>query len=166
MFSGKYINEKVELFTNFRTKQDVEKLISMLNNCFGLICSINEPKIAVYVVVISKESVKLLQTIVLPFIVPSMKHKIGLYIYSTSYSHRVFLGNQRSKYTTLNSPSQQLLNPNYITGFADASQKSIVVFGTNLTSTVGIKFSRTQLAIIKLTPYQYNVIIGLLLSDG
>ena len=38
--------------------------------------------------------------------------------------------------------------------------------GTNLTSTIGIKFTRTQLAIIKLAPYQYSVIIGLLLSDG
>jgi hypothetical protein len=35
-----------------------------------------------------------------------------------------------------------------------------------LSSTVGVKFSRTQLTIVKLAPYQYNVIIGLLLSDG
>ena len=34
------------------------------------------------------------------------------------------------------------LHPFYVTGFIDASTKSIVVFGTNLTSTVGIKFSR------------------------
>lgn len=43
---------------------------------------------------------------------------------------------------------------------------SIVVFGTNLTSTVGIKFSRSQLAMVRLASYQYNVVIGLLLSDG
>ena len=42
----------------------------------------------------------------------------------------------------------------------------IVIFGSNLQSTVGIKFSHKQLAIIKLAPYQYSVIIGLLLSDG
>lgn len=54
------------------------------------------------------------------YLTPLALHKIGLYTYSTSYSHRVFLGNQRSKYTTLNSPSQQLLNSYYITGFADA----------------------------------------------
>lgn len=42
----------------------------------------------------------------------------------------------------------------------------IVVFGTNLTSTVGVKFTRTQLAMVQLAPYQYSVIIGLLLSDG
>ena len=42
----------------------------------------------------------------------------------------------------------------------------IVVFGTNLTSTVGIKLTRKQLAMVQLGPYQYGVIIGLLLSDG
>jgi hypothetical protein len=58
------------------------------------------------------------------------------------------------------------LNPYFVSGFTDASKKSIVVFGTNLTSTVGIKFTRTQLTIIKLAPYQKSVIIGLILSDG
>jgi hypothetical protein len=42
----------------------------------------------------------------------------------------------------------------------------IVKFGTNLTSTVGIKFTLKQLAMVQLAPYQYSVIIGLLLSDG
>jgi hypothetical protein len=41
-----------------------------------------------------------------------------------------------------------------------------VLFGTNLRSTVGEKFSRTQLAMVRLASYQYNVVIGLLLSDG
>jgi hypothetical protein len=63
----------------------------------------------------------------------------------------------------------------FVTGFADASKKitsppptggGIVVFGTNLTSTVGVKFTRKQLAMVQLGPYQYSVIIGLLLSDG
>jgi len=43
---------------------------------------------------------------------------------------------------------------------------SIVVFGTNLTSTVGIKFTRKQLAMVKLAPSPKGVIIGLLLSNG
>ena len=43
---------------------------------------------------------------------------------------------------------------------------SILVFGKNLTSTVGIKFTLKQLAIVQLAPYQYSIIIGLLLSDG
>jgi hypothetical protein len=44
--------------------------------------------------------------------------------------------------------------------------KSLVVWGLNLTSTVGIKFSRNQLAMVKLPPYERSVIIGLILSDG
>ena len=47
-----------------------------------------------------------------------------------------------------------------------AFTKSIVIWGTNLTSTVGIKFTRKQLVMVQLAPYQYNVIIGILLSDG
>jgi len=50
--------------------------------------------------------------------------------------------------------------------FLDASTKYIVVWGTNLQSTVGIKFTLKQLATVQLAPYQYSVIIGLLLSDG
>jgi hypothetical protein len=79
MSCGKYINGRIELSTYFRTEQDMQKLIKMLNNCFGLICAINERKTNLYVVEISKESVKLLQTIVLPHILPTMKYKIGLY---------------------------------------------------------------------------------------
>src|SRR5258706_5022529 len=59
-----------------------------------------------------------------------------------------------------------ILHPLFVSGFADASTKSIVIFGTNLTSTVGIKFTLKQLAMVQLAPYQKSVIIGLLLSDG
>jgi len=51
-------------------------------------------------------------------------------------------------------------------GFVDASKKKLVVWGTNLTSTVGEKFTRKELAMVKLAPYQYSVLIGLILSDG
>ncbi len=44
--------------------------------------------------------------------------------------------------------------------------KSLVVWGTNLRSTVGEKFTRKQLAMVQLAPYQYSVIVGLVLSDG
>jgi len=74
----------------------------------------------------------------------------------------------------------------WFTGFTDASliQKSIrqfstkssntnntnlslVIWGTNLISTVGTgRFKKQVSNMIKLAPYQYNVIIGLLLSDG
>jgi hypothetical protein len=55
----------------------------------------------------------------------------------------------------------------YVTGFCDASEKkALVVFGTNLQSTVGEKFTRKELAMVKLPPYLESVIVGLLLSDG
>ena len=76
------------------------------------------------------------------------------------------LVNPTSKLILMGVREKEKINPNWVTGFIDASQKSIVVFGTNLTSTVGIKFTRAQLAIIKLAPYQKSVIIGLILSDG
>lgn len=47
-----------------------------------------------------------------------------------------------------------------------SENKSLVIWGKNLTSTTGEKFTRKELAMIKLPPYQYSVIIGLLLSDG
>nr|UYR50857.1 hypothetical protein [Morchella crassipes] len=44
---------------------------------------------------------------------------------------------------------------------------SLVVWGTNLTSSVGVgKFSKQIRDMIKLPPYQYSVTVGLLLSDG
>jgi len=36
------------------------------------------------------------------------------------------------------------LSPQFVSGFADGA-KALVVFGTNLTSTVGIKFTLKQL---------------------
>ena len=41
-----------------------------------------------------------------------------------------------------------------------------VVWGQNLQSTVKDRFSRKELAMVKLSPYQFSVIIVLLLSDG
>jgi hypothetical protein len=42
----------------------------------------------------------------------------------------------------------------------------LIVWGQNLTSTVGVKFSNKQLAMVKLTAYTRDIMIGLLLSDG
>lgn len=47
-----------------------------------------------------------------------------------------------------------------------SDNKSLVVLGKNLTSTVGEKFTLKQLRMVKLASYQHSVIIGLLLSDG
>ena len=69
------------------------------------------------------------------------------------------------KYIFMNN-QQKILDPYFITGFEHAEEKSLVVLGQNLTSTVGVKFTRKQLAMVQLAPYQYSIIIGLLLSDG
>jgi hypothetical protein len=78
------------------------------------------------------------------------------------------------------------LNPYFVTGFTDASSikksirqfstkssntnntnLSLVVLGTNLTSTVGTgRFTKQVSNMIKLAPFQKSVLIGLLLSDG
>src|SRR5205807_9545832 len=54
----------------------------------------------------------------------------------------------------------------YIAGFIDGCTKSLVVFGSNLSSTVGKKFTRTQLATVVLANHTGDIIVGLLLSDG
>jgi hypothetical protein len=43
---------------------------------------------------------------------------------------------------------------------------SLVVWGLNLSSTAGSKFTRKELAMVQLAPYQYSVIIGIMLSDA
>nr|YP_009558612.1 hypothetical protein [Capillidium heterosporum]AZZ06712.1 hypothetical protein [Capillidium heterosporum] len=135
MSSGKHINGRIELSTNLRRDQDMEKLIKMLNNRFGLNCDINKQKKDLYVVVISKESVKLLQTIVLPNILPTMKHKIGLYNNTTE---REKLGKKKGNrfYTTLNNPR---LNPYYITGFADGESNFTIIITKNKSLKVGYR---------------------------
>lgn len=44
---------------------------------------------------------------------------------------------------------------------------SLVVGGTNLTSSVGSgRFSKQVSNMVKLPPHEYSIVIGLLLSDG
>lgn len=43
---------------------------------------------------------------------------------------------------------------------------SLVIWGSNLISTVEARFTLKQSAMVQLAPYQYGVIIGLMLSDG
>ena len=47
-----------------------------------------------------------------------------------------------------------------------SERKDLVIWGTNLSSTVGVKYTRSQLAMVQIAPYHYSVIIGLILSDG
>jgi|1185.fasta_scaffold123034_2 hypothetical protein len=44
--------------------------------------------------------------------------------------------------------------------------KDLVIFGSNLTSTVGVKYNRTQLAMVKLPSHIQGIMVGLILSDG
>jgi len=54
-----------------------------------------------------------------------------------------------------------VLDPYFITGFTDASLKSVVVWGSNLQSLVGIgKFTKQVSSMIKLASYQNSVVIG------
>lgn len=87
---------------------------------------------------------------------------------------------QRQKvfYSTVN--IQPVMDPYWISGFCDGFKKgikqfsylshsnhlSLVVWGVNLSSTVGNKFTRKELAMVQLSPYQYSVIIGIMLSDA
>jgi hypothetical protein len=42
----------------------------------------------------------------------------------------------------------------------------LVIWGTNLSSTVGVKFTRTQLSMINLPSHILGVMVGLILSDA
>jgi hypothetical protein len=86
MSNGKFKpkDRKIELSTNFSVEKNVDKsklIISILRDRFGLVCSIDICKNKNYVVIISKESVKLFQDIVAPYIISSLKYKIGLDVY-------------------------------------------------------------------------------------
>lgn len=136
MSNGKYVNGGVQLYTYFHTSQDVDKLITMLNNSYGLNCFISERKQGLYKIVIAKEYVKLLQTIVLPHVIPNMKYKIGIYKSSTFSSNSE--GNKKGKrFYTTKILSANPLNPYYVTGFADGESNFTIIITENKTLKVG-----------------------------
>uniref|UniRef100_UPI0022385A91 LAGLIDADG endonuclease n=1 Tax=Ramaria cf. rubripermanens TaxID=2016387 RepID=UPI0022385A91 len=73
MSNGHFINGGLQLNTYFHTSQDIAKLISILNNCYGLISSMYEYKKGFYRIEIAKESMASLIAIVDPFIIPNMR---------------------------------------------------------------------------------------------
>jgi hypothetical protein len=77
MPQGKFVNGVVELSTYAQTRQDIDKLVNMLNNRFGLICSFYVRKNGYYRIIFPKESVELLQTIVAPLKLPNLNLKVG-----------------------------------------------------------------------------------------
>jgi len=114
-----------------------------------------------------------------------MNFKMGLYKFSTTSS-----SSESVSSTPMSKSGDKEIKPNssekeyysflkWFVGFTDAvysnrrkysttktSVNNLVVWGTNLQSTVGERFSRKQLATVRLTPYTKGVIVGLILSDG
>ena len=106
----------------------------------------------------------------------------GRRLYSSAQNSQHFVSGIRSYSTEVNSQSFKL-TPFWVTGFCDAclrsrwnksylhksshSTMSLVVWGTNLTSSVGSgRFSKQVSNMVKLPPHEYSIVIGLLLSDG
>jgi len=58
-----------------------------------------------------------------------------------------------------------LFNRNFIRKYS-SHNTSLIIWGTNLQSTVGEKFSRQELSMVKFSPYHRDVIVGLILSDA
>jgi hypothetical protein len=80
-------------------------------------------------------------------------------------------------YTALNSfkcpppprvlAAKENLNRYYVTVRPDGSQMALVVWGTNLSSSIGSgRITKQVSEMFKLPPYQLSVVIGVLLSDG
>lgn len=79
MTQVKFVDGVAELRTYAQTRQDIDKLVNMLNNRYGLICSIYVRKNGYYRIILPKESVELVQTIVSPLKLPNLNLKIGDY---------------------------------------------------------------------------------------
>ena len=77
MTQVKFVDGVAELRTYAQTRQDIDKLVNMLNNRYGLICSIYVRKNGYYRIIFPKESVELVQTIVSPLKLPNLNLKIG-----------------------------------------------------------------------------------------
>ncbi|WP_216084885.1 hypothetical protein, partial [Shigella sp. SHS-4] len=50
--------------------------------------------------------------------------------------------------------------------YSNPGPLNLVVWGLNLSSTMGSKFTCKELAMVQLAPYQYSVIIWIMLSDA
>jgi hypothetical protein len=82
MASGKFVAGGVQLYTYFYSIQDIEKLINMLTNRYGLKCSFHVSKEGLYRVDISNKSIELLRTIVGPYL--SLDKNSPVFLFSVS----------------------------------------------------------------------------------
>lgn len=103
--SGKFINGEVELFTKFFKEKDLNKLIYILENSLGLVCTIYKSNKNYYVVTIPKEYVKILQAIVAPYAIPGLKNKIGLQVEPSYYKRTINISTNKRCYSTIPEPS-------------------------------------------------------------
>jgi hypothetical protein len=77
MTQVKFVNGVAELRTYVQYRQDIDKLVNMLNDRYGLICSFYVCINGYYRIILPKKSVKLLQTIVSPLKLPNLNLKFG-----------------------------------------------------------------------------------------
>ena len=79
MGDGIYIKDRgVILCTDSYIKEDVLLLVEVLSLQFGLNCTLHQRKANQFRIYILKNSVENLSKIVLPFLIPTVRYKIGL----------------------------------------------------------------------------------------
>lgn len=77
MDDGSKVGKSLKFSTNSFTYGDCLKLITVLNNNFGLKCTIQSAGAAdQYIIYVRKESMHTLRNIVYPYIIPEMRYKI------------------------------------------------------------------------------------------
>jgi len=101
----------------------------MLNNRYGLNFSISEDKKGLYKIIIDKEFLGSLITIISPFIIPNMKYKIGIKTHLTSCPGQNI--NKGKRFYTTNNLSANPLNPYFVTGFADGESNFTIIITEN-----------------------------------
>jgi len=79
MSKGIFIDGSLQLYAYVHTYEEIEKLISVLNNRYGFICSMYEYKKGKYRIDIDKKSMDSIKNIVTPFFVTNNLQKIGLF---------------------------------------------------------------------------------------
>jgi hypothetical protein len=80
MLNGRFINGSLQLYVGVHTSEGIDKLISMLNNRYGFICSMYESKKDYYIINIDdKKTMNSIKNLVTPFFLTNKLNKIGLF---------------------------------------------------------------------------------------
>jgi hypothetical protein len=100
MENGSYKNDKLQFITKFNSIKDTENLIIILKNLFNLDIYLENLVDSYPKIIISENSLELFRTIVKPYLIDSMYHKIGLFSPVVIYSNveldksKIFLENK------------------------------------------------------------------------